>query len=85
MILIGSADVSKSQTVRNSLGDHVCWIEGNATAFGIYTALFHHLDQLVVVDDIDSLYSNAQEEYSLVYDCKRRQGASYIPSQGSRG
>ena len=58
LILIGPAGVAKSQTVRQAISDEVCWIEGNATAFGIYTKLFRHRNQLVVIDDVDSLYSN---------------------------
>ncbi|TWU59637.1 hypothetical protein [Crateriforma conspicua] len=58
LIVIGRAGTSKSQSVRKAVGDSVCWIEGNASAFGIYCDLYRHRDQLVVIDDVDSLYSN---------------------------
>ena len=58
LILIGSAGIAKSQSVRQAIGDRACWIEGNATAFGIYTKLYRNRDKLVVIDDVDSLYSN---------------------------
>ena len=58
LILIGSAGLAKSQTIRNTVGKKVCWIEGNATAFGMYTDLFRHRDELVIIDDVDSLYSD---------------------------
>ena len=58
LIIVGRAGVAKSQTVRQSVGAGTCWIEGNATAFGIYTKLYRYRDQLLVIDDVDSLYSD---------------------------
>ena len=58
VILVGTAGVAKSQTVRNRLGGRSCWIEGNATSFGIYQKLYQHRNQPVVIDDVDSLYSD---------------------------
>lgn len=40
------------------LGSDVCWIEGNATPFGMYEKLHRHRDQFVVIDDVDSLYAD---------------------------
>ena len=40
----------------NSLLDgKACWIEGNATPFGMYVRLYRHRDQFVVIDDVDAL------------------------------
>jgi hypothetical protein len=58
LILIGRAGISKSQTIRQAVGEGTCWIESNATAFGIYQKLYQHRDQLVVIDDVDTLYSD---------------------------
>lgn len=58
LMLIGPGGVGKSQTVRQAVGEGACWIEGNASAFGIYTKLYQHKDSLVVIDDVDSLYSD---------------------------
>lgn len=58
LILVGPAGVAKSQSVRRAIGSKVCYIEGNATAFGIYTKLYRHRDELVVIDDVDALYSD---------------------------
>jgi hypothetical protein len=58
LILIGSAGIAKSQSVRRAVGDGACWLEGNATAFGIYTQLYKHRGDLVVIDDVDSLYTD---------------------------
>lgn len=58
LILIGRAGTSKSQTLRRVVGSSVCWIESNATAYGIYGKLYQHRNQLVVIDDVDALYSD---------------------------
>jgi hypothetical protein len=58
LILAGRAGLAKSQLLRQSVGDRACWLEGNATAFGMYCALYAHRDQLVVIDDVDSLYAS---------------------------
>lgn len=44
--------------MRRLTGEHACWIEGNATAFGMYVALWRHKDELVIIDDVDNLYSD---------------------------
>ena len=40
VILVGPAGMAKSRTVRSVLGSDVCWIEGNATPFGMYEELY---------------------------------------------
>ena len=35
-----------------------CWIEGNATPFGMYVKLYQHRDEFVVIDDVDALYAD---------------------------
>lgn len=57
LILLGEPGLAKSQTVRRVMRD-ACWIEGNATAFGVYTAAWNHRDRVIVLDDVDSLYSD---------------------------
>lgn len=58
LIVVGPPGLAKSRTVRWMVGDDACWIEGNATAFGIFTKLYQQRDQFVVIDDVDSLYSD---------------------------
>jgi hypothetical protein len=58
LILLGGPGLAKSQTVRRIVADDVCWIEGNATAFAMYVRLFRNRDRLVVIDDVDNLYSD---------------------------
>lgn len=58
LILVGPPGLAKSRTVREHLPEDSCWIEGNATAFGIYQALYRNRDEFIVIDDVDSLYAD---------------------------
>src|ERR1700704_3780851 len=58
LILVGEAGIAKTRTVRGVLGSSACWIEGNATPFGMYVKLYRHRDQFVVIDDVDALYAD---------------------------
>jgi hypothetical protein len=58
LILLGGPGLGKSQKLRQVLGNPVCWLEGSASAFGIYRQLWEHRHQLVVLDDVDSLYAD---------------------------
>jgi len=58
VILVGAAGLAKSRTARRLLGRDVCWIEGNATPFGMYAKLYRHRDHFVVIDDVDALYAD---------------------------
>ena len=58
LILLGGPGLSKSRSVKRIVRDAACWIEGNATAFGMYMALWEHKDELVIIDDVDNLYSD---------------------------
>ena len=61
VILVGERGLAKSRTVRSllrELGRDSCWIEGNATPFGMFEKLFRHRDEFVVIDDVDSLYAD---------------------------
>ena len=44
--------------MRAVLDGKACWIEGNATPFGMYVKLYRHRDQFVVIDDVDALYAD---------------------------
>jgi hypothetical protein len=58
VILVGAGGVGKSRSVRVVLDGKGCWIEGNATPFGMYVRLYRHRDQFVVIDDVDALYAD---------------------------
>lgn len=58
LVLLGDPGLAKSREMRRVAGDAACWIEGNASAFGIYQKLWEARDQLVVLDDLDALSSD---------------------------
>jgi len=58
LILVGTGGLAKSRSVRAVLNGTGCWIEGNATPFGMYVKLFRHKDEFVVIDDVDALYAD---------------------------
>jgi len=58
LILIGAGGLAKSRSVRAALNGNACWIEGNATPFGMYAKLYRHRDQFVVIDDVDGIYAD---------------------------
>jgi hypothetical protein len=59
MIPVGAGGLAKSRSVRAVLSDgEACWIECNATPFGMYAKLYRHRDEFVVIDDVDALYAD---------------------------
>jgi hypothetical protein len=48
----------KSRLVWTALNGIACWIEGNATPFGMYAKLYEHRVEFVVIDDVDALYAD---------------------------
>jgi hypothetical protein len=58
LMLFGPPGVGKSRAVRQALGQHVCWIAGQATPLGIYIQAYEHRHQPLVLDDIDGLYAD---------------------------
>ncbi len=58
LILVGDGGLAKSRSVRAALNGQACWIEGNASPFGMYEKLYRHRDQFVVIDDVDALYAD---------------------------
>jgi hypothetical protein len=49
LILVGAGGLGKGRSVRRVLDGKGCLIEGNATPFGMYTKLYRHRDQFVVI------------------------------------
>ena len=53
LVIVGRPGVQKSHAVRAAVGRRACWIDGNATAFGLYCQLYRHRDRPVVIDDVE--------------------------------
>ena len=58
--LCGAPGLGKSQCLRRALTGKACWIDGNASAFGIYLLAHEHRNQPLVLDDVDGLYRDRQ-------------------------
>jgi len=58
LVILGRPGVQKSRAVKAAVGRRACWIDGSATAFGLYCQLYRHRDRMVVIDDVDGLYAD---------------------------
>src|SRR5215470_15456999 len=58
LVLVGAGGLAKSRSVRAVLDGQACWIEGNATPFGMYVKLYRHREAFIVIDDVDALYAD---------------------------
>ena len=58
LLIIGRPGVQKSRAVKAAVGERACWIDGSATAFGLYGQLYRQRDRPVVIDDVDGLYAD---------------------------
>jgi hypothetical protein len=58
VMLIGAGGLGKSQCFRQALSGAVGWINGNASAFGIYRLAYQYRNQPLVLDDVDGLYQD---------------------------
>ena len=76
LILVGSGGLAKSRSVRSVLDGKACWIEGNATPFGMYVKLYRHRDQFVVIDDVDALYADRSGVRLLKCLCQTEEAKS---------
>ena len=66
LLIIGRPGVQKSHAVKAAVGRRACWIDGSATAFGLYCQLYRHRDRPVVIDDVDGLYADRAAASSCV-------------------
>lgn len=59
LMVVGPTGTGKSRAMRNAVAGRAAWVDGNATAFGVYSAAFMHQDEPIVLDDVDALYRDA--------------------------
>ena len=60
LMIFGDAGIGKSRHVRDAVGEDACWIDGNASPFGIYMKAYEYLNEPMVLDDVDGLYRDRQ-------------------------
>jgi hypothetical protein len=58
LVLVGPPGVQKSRSLHNAVGRRACWVEGTASAFGLYCQAYASRDQTMVIDDVDGLLSD---------------------------
>lgn len=58
IILVGDPGLAKTSIVKKAVNGSGKHIDGNLSAFEFYKLLYHHQDELFVLDDIDSLYND---------------------------
>lgn len=75
MLICGPPGVGKSFAVRQAVGDRAAWIDGNATAFGLYCFAYQHLDQSIVLDDVDRFYRDRNGFRLLTALCQSDSGS----------
>ncbi len=85
LILVGPGGLGKSRSVRAALGGKGCWIEGNATPFGMYAQLYRHRDESVVIDDVDALYADRGGVRLLKCLCQTEEEKSVAWHSDARG
>ncbi|MFO0892646.1 MAG: hypothetical protein U0790_26325 [Isosphaeraceae bacterium] len=85
LILVGSGGLAKSRSVRAALDGEACWIEGNATPFGMYVKLYKHRDQFVVIDDVDALYADRSGVRLLKCLCQTEEEKAVAWHSDARG
>jgi hypothetical protein len=85
LILVGAGGLAKSRSVRAALDGQGCWIEGNATPFGMYVKLYRHRDQFVIIDDIDALYADRSGVRLLKCLCQTEEEKAVAWHSDARG
>jgi hypothetical protein len=85
LILIGAGGLAKSRSVRAALDGKGCWIEGNATPFGMYAKLYKHRDEFVVIDDVDALYADRSGVRLLKCLCQTEEEKALAWHSDARG
>jgi hypothetical protein len=85
LILVGAGGLAKSRSVRAIMDGKACWIEGNATPFGMYIKLYRHRDQFVVIDDVDALYADRSGVRLLKCLCQTEEEKSVAWHSDARG
>ncbi len=85
LVLVGSGGLAKSRSVRAALDGKGCWIEGNATPFGMYVKLYRHRDEFVVIDDVDALYAERSGVRLLKCLCQTEEEKAVAWHSDARG
>lgn len=75
MLVCGPPGVGKSYAVRKAVGSSAAWVDGNATAFGLYCYTYRNLDMPIVLDDVDRFYRDRNGMRLLTALCQSDSGS----------
>ena len=71
LAIVGRPGTGKSQAMRSALkDDDIGWIAGHASPFGLYRFLYEHINQPIVIDDVDALYGEKKALAILKMACQ---------------
>src|SRR6202035_3236658 len=65
LILLGGHGLGKSRALRQAMAGQACWLEGNASDFGLYCQLWR-LQNRPVVHRIGKIIAKAAQKYGFV-------------------
>lgn len=75
MLVCGPPGTGKSYAVRRAVGDRAAWVDGNASAFGVYCLAYQHLDNPIVLDDVDRFHRDRNGTRLLTALCQSDSGS----------
>ena len=75
LLVCGPPGVGKSFAVRRAVGSNAAWVDGNATAFGLYCLAYQNLDSPIVLDDVDRFYRDRNGMRLLTALCQSDSGS----------
>lgn len=84
LILTGCPGVGKSRIFKLLAGEDACWIDGHATAFGMYMKLYGLRGRPVVIDDVDDLHQNRDAVRLLKSLCQTDREKTISWNSGTR-
>lgn len=70
IIIVGNPGLAKTSIVKQALNGTGRLLDGNLTAFQLYKLLHKHRDELIVIDDVDSLYADRAAVRLLKQACQ---------------
>ncbi len=58
LVMLGRPGTGKGRLLRAAVGRDALWLEGSASAFGLYCELYRQKPNLLVLDDLDGIYAD---------------------------
>lgn len=80
LVVCGPPGVGKSRSIHEAVGEAAHWVDGNASAFGIYLSAYQFRNQPIILDDVDGLYRDKNGVRLLKALCQtdRKKAVSWL-------